>query len=140
MTAAKGTPRIEVQLAADLLVDADPHLFQRVLANLLRNALLHANASVQISAVREPGGVRVSVADDGLGVPSEDRLRIFEPFARVDPSRNRDTGGVGLGLAIVQAIMRTHGGRAFVEDAATGGAMFVTIWPDTTSLEVGTTS
>jgi two-component system sensor histidine kinase RstB len=74
--------------------------------------------------------VLLLVHDDGEGVPKEHRNRVWEPFARLDDSRNRDSGGFGLGLAIVQRIIDWHGGAARVEDSANlGGAMFVTTWP-----------
>jgi signal transduction histidine kinase len=62
-------------------------------------------------------------------VPEEARQRIFEPFARLDTARDRESGGVGLGLAIVRQIARWHGGRAWVESGETGGARFIIVWP-----------
>jgi signal transduction histidine kinase len=62
-------------------------------------------------------------------VPPEDRSRIFEPFARIDASRNRSSGGAGLGLAIVRRILDVHGGTVEVDASSLGGARFTTRWP-----------
>ncbi|MBV2091017.1 MAG: two-component sensor histidine kinase, partial [Candidatus Thiodiazotropha sp. (ex Ctena orbiculata)] len=82
-----------------------------------------------VSADCRQGQAVILVEDDGSGVPEKERLRIFEPFARLDTARDRESGGVGLGLAIVQQIARWHGGQAWVEDAASGGARFLISWP-----------
>ncbi|HZU78914.1 MAG TPA: ATP-binding protein, partial [Acidimicrobiales bacterium] len=79
---------------------------------------------VEVRLHGDDGGVLVEVADRGPGVPAEDRQRIFEPFHRADPSRTRTTGGVGLGLAIVAAIVRSHGGEVGVRTNEHGGATF----------------
>ncbi len=120
----------ELRCDSEILIDVDCQLFCRVLSNLLRNAGRHAQACVCVQATRVENAVRVVVSDDGTGVPEHERERIFEPFARVDTSRSRDSGGVGLGLALVQAIVRAHGGSVCVQDSQLGGAAFVTIWPD----------
>ena len=62
-------------------------------------------------------------------MPEQERERIFEPFARLDAARDRESGGVGLGLAIVSQIARWHTGKAWVEDSSLGGACFVIAWP-----------
>src|SRR5690606_7170168 len=69
------------------------------------------------------------VEDDGPGIPEAERETVFKAFARLDDSRNRDTGGYGLGLAIVARIAALHGGSARVERSALGGARFVVAWP-----------
>ena len=93
-----------------------PRLHQ-VLTNLLANARRHTppGTRVTVSVSREPTGVRLRVADDGPGIPEELRARVFERFTRADSSRTRDSGGAGLGLALVQAIAAAHGGLAYVE-------------------------
>jgi two-component system, OmpR family, sensor kinase len=93
-----------------------PRLHQ-VLTNLLTNARRHTppGTTVTVSVSREPTGVRLRVADDGPGIPEELRARVFERFTRADSSRTRDSGGAGLGLALVQAIAAAHGGPAYVE-------------------------
>ncbi|MNC80919.1 Sensor protein RstB [compost metagenome] len=67
--------------------------------------------------------------DDGPGVPFNAREKIFEPFSRLDASRDRRTGGFGLGLALVRRVSQWHGGQADVRDAEAGGALFVLTWP-----------
>jgi two-component system sensor histidine kinase SenX3 len=73
------------------------------------------------------GGVEVSVADQGIGIPERDLERIFERFYRVDPGRSRATGGTGLGLAIVKHVMAAHGGRVSVRSVEGEGSTF-TLW------------
>lgn len=103
--------------------------FTRVVENLVLNAIRHANDRVRVEYQAVNDVVLILVHDDGRGVPKEDRDRVWEPFARLDQSRSRDTGGFGLGLAIVRRIMEWHGGAAHVEKSLLGGAMFVTSWP-----------
>jgi two-component system OmpR family sensor kinase len=107
-----------------LTVDASLAAVRRVVSNLLDNALKYAgHARVRL----EPAGdmALVIVEDAGPGVPADMRDAIFEPFRRVEPSRNRDTGGVGLGLAIARNLARGHGGDIVLEDRAAPGARFV---------------
>lgn len=82
----------------------------RLVRNLLENAENHASARVEVMLSASNGDVRLVVADDGPGVPAEDRQHVFERFVRLDGARARDSGGSGLGLAIVDAIARRHGG------------------------------
>ncbi|MBL4635359.1 MAG: HAMP domain-containing protein [Kofleriaceae bacterium] len=103
--------------------------FTRVVENLVLNAIRHANDRVRVEYQTVNDVVLILVHDDGRGVPKADRDRVWEPFARLDQSRSRDTGGFGLGLAIVRRIMAWHGGAAHVEKSLLGGAMFVTSWP-----------
>lgn len=92
----------------------------RLVRNLLENAERHAVARVDVSLSARNGEVVLTVLDDGPGVPAEDRGRIFERFVRLDDARSRDAGGAGLGLAIVAAVARRHGGSVSVEDVPTG--------------------
>jgi two-component system OmpR family sensor kinase len=89
----------------------------QVLTNLLANARRHTppGTTVTVSVSRVPAGARLRVADDGPGLPEELRGRVFERFTRADSSRTRDSGGAGLGLALVHAIVAAHGGVASVE-------------------------
>jgi two-component system sensor histidine kinase CpxA len=95
---------VRVAVPAGLQAQAETELLTRALANLVRNALRYAGHAgpITISAVREGDRVTLTVADSGPGVPEEVLQQIFDPFFRLDASRNRDTGGVGLGLAIVK--------------------------------------
>ncbi|MCG8011547.1 MAG: ATP-binding protein, partial [Candidatus Thiodiazotropha weberae] len=112
-----------------LQVSVDSKLMGRAVKNLLRNGQRHAQQRLIVSADCQQGQAIIIVEDDGSGVPEKERQRIFEPFARLDTARDRESGGVGLGLAIVQQIVRWHGGQAWVEDAAIGGARFMISWP-----------
>jgi signal transduction histidine kinase len=70
------------------------------------------------------GHAVITIADDGPGIPVQDRSRVFERFVRLDPTRTRSSGGSGLGLSIVEQIVRSHHGTVEVGDAAHGGAVF----------------
>jgi two-component system phosphate regulon sensor histidine kinase PhoR len=105
---------------------ADPAKLHDALRNLVANASTYAPEHSRIEIEARPAGdsVAISVADDGPGIPEEDRTRVFERFYRVDKSRARDPGGTGLGLAIVKHLVELHGGRVHVENRTTGGARF----------------
>jgi signal transduction histidine kinase len=106
---------------------------ERLVRNLLDNALRHATAGGRILATAAPraGGVELRVQDDGPGVPVEEREKIFEPFYRGARARAGAPPGAGLGLAIVREIARAHGGDVTLapDDAARGGATFVVSLP-----------
>jgi two-component system OmpR family sensor kinase len=97
-----------------------------VLGNLVRNALVHTpqQTPVEISVSTEDGMGRIAVADHGPGLRPDEIARIFEPFFRADPSRSRDSGGAGLGLSIVSAVVSAHGGNVQVKETTGGGATF----------------
>jgi signal transduction histidine kinase len=96
----------------------------RVLANLLDNAHRHARSRVAVTLRAEDGWAVLGVADDGAGVPPDERERIFERFVRLDDARSRDDGGAGLGLAIARDVALRHGGTLTVREAPEGGALF----------------
>ncbi len=108
----------------------DPLLIAEALDNLVENALRHSGSpTVRVSCgAAGHGGVRLVVEDAGRGVPPDEAERIFERFHRVDPARAADTGGAGLGLAIVRRIARLHGGDVTCEPAAPHGARFAIFW------------
>jgi signal transduction histidine kinase len=111
-------------------VDGDRRLLARAMGNLLRNAQKYAASQIVLSARRtHAGGIEIAVEDDGPGIPEAERERIFEPFYRLDRSRDRATGGFGLGLSIAHRAVALHGGTLEVEDAALGGARFVVNLP-----------
>lgn len=125
------------QLQIDTIPDewvwhGDIKLLDRLSDNLLSNALRYGQQKVTIKLSQEAGWNTIAVEDDGPGIPTEQRAAIFDAFVRLDPSRDRATGGFGLGLAIVQGIMHAHKGNAFVETSALGGARFVCRWPEPT--------
>lgn len=106
------------------MVNAEPRTLARAVENLLLNARRYARSRVRLRLVEEEGTVSLRVEDDGPGVPPEERERIFEPFARLDRSRDRESGGYGLGLAIVRRTVQRHGGEVTVGDSPLGGASF----------------
>ncbi|CAJ0809030.1 Adaptive-response sensory-kinase SasA [Ralstonia psammae] len=109
----------------------DPRLLARALLNLIRNATRYASHTITIRAEAGPAGaLRLTVEDDGPGIPEPDRARVFEPFLRLDASRDRHTGGFGLGLAIVRRIALVHGGDVRLDAATGGGARFALLLPD----------
>lgn len=123
-------PEIEVEREAlrDAVVLADSRLLRRALQNLIANGLRHATRRLRIAVARSGDRIEIAIEDDGAGVPAADRERIFEPFARLDDSRSRSSGGVGLGLAIARRIVEAHGGSIAVGDAEGGGARFAATW------------
>lgn len=103
-----------------LRVVARPRALRRAFANLIDNALKYGGrADVSLSAAN--GELLIAIADAGPGLPEGELERVFEPFYRIETSRNRGTGGVGLGLAIVRQIARSHGGTVSLENRAEGG-------------------
>lgn len=121
---------LSVTEGEELEVEAEPRYLQRALQNLVANACRHAESQVSVSVLREPRAVRFDVEDDGPGVPEKDRITIFKPFARLDDSRTRRSGGYGLGLSIVQKIMAWHGGNVVVDRSERlGGARFSLLLP-----------
>jgi len=111
-------------------IDAEPRYMQRAITNLVSNAMRHAGSQVKITTRVQHGMCRVSVEDDGPGIPEAYREKIFNPFTRMDLSRTRSSGGYGLGLSIVRRVMFWHGGRARAEASqALGGACFIIEWP-----------
>ncbi|KHD99284.1 hypothetical protein NL54_21600 [Pantoea stewartii] len=102
---------------------------ERVLDNLVNNALRYANQRLRVSLGFDGAVGNLQVDDDGPGIPHEERGRVFEPFVRLDPSRDRATGGCGLGLAIVHSIAHALSGRVSVETSPPGGASLRFSWP-----------
>jgi two-component system, OmpR family, sensor kinase len=120
-------PEREITLEAaraDVTGDADQ--LRQVLANLLRNALVHtpAGTPIEVSVLRESGGVRLQVRDHGPGLPIDDADALFERFWRAEGGRERGKDGAGLGLAIVAGIVATHAGTVSAMNAPGGGATF----------------
>lgn len=115
--------------ANDTFAVFEPKLMARALGNVLQNAQRYATRRVEVDAGINADTCRIIIDDDGPGIPEADRTRIFEPFTRLDTSRNRDSGGYGLGLAIAQRIAAWHSGNISVEDSPLGGARFVISWP-----------
>ncbi len=106
-----------------VIVAGERAALARVVGNLIDNALKYGREA-DVSVVAGTGAVEIMVDDRGPGIPSGERQRIFEPFLRLDPSRNRERGGAGLGLAIARHLIQHHGGAIAVEDRPGGGARF----------------
>ena len=115
--------RTEVR-AEHVRVVGDRSQLVRVLRNLVDNAHRHARSHVLVTLGRDGDRAVLDVADDGPGVPADDRIRIFERFVRLDDARARADGGSGLGLAIVAEVVAAHDGQVWVDDAPGGGALF----------------
>ncbi len=121
--------QVEVTLGEALgQVMADRRLLARAIGNLLRNAQKYCEGKVALSA-RRGATLEIVVEDDGPGIPPQERARVFEPFYRLDRSRDRATGGFGLGLSIAHKAVALHGGTIRVEESALGGARFVISLP-----------
>lgn len=124
---------IEVTVAApeDLRAWCSEDNLLAALVNLLDNAVKYTpeGGRVEAAAEREDDHVRITVTDDGPGVPEAHRERIFERFYRVDKGRSRQMGGTGLGLSIVRHAVESEGGRVWVEGPEEGGARFVIVLP-----------
>ncbi|MBT2338980.1 MULTISPECIES: ATP-binding protein [Pseudomonas] len=122
---------IEVRVVACQVetFDIEPRFMARAVINLLRNAIRYADGHVHVSLLRNADHYRLQVDDDGPGVPVEGREKIFEPFSRLDTSRDRRTGGFGLGLALVRRVAQSHGGQVQAGDSALGGASLRMTWP-----------
>lgn len=102
------------------IVEGDRAELKRLFANLIRNAILHGDSATVALGV-SAHEIWAEVRDTGPGIPEELLERVFEPFFRVEQSRNRATGGVGLGLASARAIARAHGGEVTLDNRAEGG-------------------
>ena len=105
-------------------------LIYRMVYNLVENAIKynHFGGQVTVTAYRKGKNICLSVEDTGSGIPAELKERIFEPFFRVDKSRSRQLGGVGLGLALVREIVRVHDGRITVQSSPSGGTIFEVVF------------
>ena len=116
----------------DIYILGDGNRVHQVIANLLANARTHTPVGTSISVVvtQDDNGTSISVTDKGPGLSNQDQERIFERFFRADPSRTRTTDeGSGLGLSIVDAVMRAHGGRVSVTSKLGEGATFTLFFP-----------
>ena len=117
------------KLPENLDIDVDRKAMPYALRNLLRNAFKYAGRQIIVSAQLQDGKIVVHVDDDGIGIPPEDRENVFSAFTRLDRSRDRATGGYGLGLAITRRVLELHGGTATADASPLGGARFTLAWP-----------
>jgi signal transduction histidine kinase len=111
---------VRMQPAAPILYRCKPAALKRAVRNLVDNAVKYGKTgSVGIHAA--PRAVEIDIDDDGPGIPAGELARVLEPFYRVEESRNRETGGVGLGLAIAHSIAQAHGGKLTLGNRPGGG-------------------
>ncbi|HJR36240.1 MAG TPA: HAMP domain-containing sensor histidine kinase, partial [Gemmatimonadales bacterium] len=125
--------RLEVFVSDDLTVSGDRDAINRVLRNLIENAVKYGPAGqtvrLTLSRAEANGAARITVDDQGPGIPEQEWTRIWQPYYRLDRDRNASAGGSGLGLSVVADLMRLLGGRASVAQAPGGGARFTVEFP-----------
>ena len=114
----EGTP-VSLDLPTELVVPVRPNALRRCIDNLIANARLYGG-NVWLASRSGQDGIDILVDDDGPGIPAAERERVFQPFVRLDTSRNPSTGGVGLGLAIARDVARSHGGDVRLETSPQG--------------------
>ena len=119
-----------IRKCKDIMMVGSDILIYRLVYNLVENAIKynHLDGQVTVTAYQEENQVHLSVEDTGSGIPKELRERVFEPFFRVDKSRSRKLGGVGLGLALVHEIVRVHDGSITVKSNPSGGTILEVIF------------
>ena len=121
---------VEVRTSGEAVVRGIETHLDRIVSNLVDNACRHARQQVRLSVVPGTEETAIEVEDDGPGVPAADRERIFQRFVRLDDSRGRSTGGAGIGLSLVDAMVSRHDGRITVDDSPDlGGARFTVVLP-----------
>ncbi|MET9312494.1 ATP-binding protein [Kribbella sp. NPDC003505] len=117
-------PGLHFESARSAMVESDPRQLDRLLRNLLDNAVRHARSSVTVRIEQRAEHVVLHIEDDGPGIPAADRERVFERFTRLDEARTRDAGGAGLGLAIAREIAHRHHGTLTASAPESGGSRF----------------
>ncbi|MES2754044.1 MAG: ATP-binding protein, partial [Pseudomonadota bacterium] len=105
-----------------------PNLMRRAVRNLIENAVKYGGGA-EVTLLDQPDGVRICVADRGPGIPPDQLSAAFDPFTRLEQSRNRDTGGSGLGLALARAIIRDAGGEIVLANRTGGGLLAEIVLP-----------
>ncbi|TDD48798.1 sensor histidine kinase [Saccharopolyspora elongata] len=118
-----GGPAVSSIVEGPAPVVGEPVQLERLLRNLLDNAVRHASSVVTVRVGRQADDVVLEVLDDGPGIPVEDRERVFDRFARLDDARTRDAGGSGLGLTLARDIATRHGGTLRVENGEAGARL-----------------
>ncbi|EWG98126.1 sensor histidine kinase [Halomonas sp. BC04] len=113
-------PGIVVEAERPVITSVRRTPLRRALRNLLENAQFYGGGA-RVTVCRSDGDAEILIDDFGLGIPPEDLDRVFDPFTRLEASRSRETGGIGLGLPITQAILRAHGGEVVLSNRAGGG-------------------
>jgi two-component system osmolarity sensor histidine kinase EnvZ len=119
-TARRDGAQVSMALPEEYVLPLRPDATRRCLGNLLNNARRHGS-HVWMTALPLKDGIDLLIDDDGPGIPARERENVFRPFFRLDPSRNPDTGGIGLGLTIARDVARSQGGDITLEDSPQGG-------------------
>ena len=127
-----GQRTLQTRIPSDAVLLVDPVLLEQVIYNLLENAVKYTpeKSRIMLAAFQEPEAVTVIVEDDGPGIDPEELEKIFDKFYRGRVAVRGERGGVGLGLAICQTVIRLHGGRIWAENREGGGARFVFSLPN----------
>ncbi|WP_374347824.1 ATP-binding protein [Phenylobacterium sp.] len=112
----------QAELGAKVVLHGDPVSLRRLFANLLENAVKFGDQA-RARVYEADGFAVVEIVDHGPGIPEDERERVFEPFYRREPSRSRQTGGIGLGLAVVRSVARSHGGDVQLTTRSEGGLL-----------------
>jgi signal transduction histidine kinase len=121
---------IDAQLAP-VVVAGEPDRLREAITNVIVNAVLYNRADGRVTVVLERDGAwaRLRVTDTGIGIPAEDRARVFDPFIRLDPARSRSRGGAGLGLSVTRAVLREHGGDVTAAGGPGEGTVMTLLLP-----------
>ncbi|MBU5307465.1 HAMP domain-containing histidine kinase [Clostridioides mangenotii] len=116
----------------DITTYLDKEKITQVVLNLLSNAIRYTNeyGNINIRAYRDNNDIKIHIKDDGIGIPNDKMNYIFERFYRIDESRSKDTGGIGVGLTIVKSIVDLHGGSIYVNSVEGKGSEFVVVIPE----------
>ncbi|MGR5144938.1 ATP-binding protein [Photobacterium alginatilyticum] len=120
---------INVDYQMDEAAAVDVYQLTRAVSNIVRNASRYAEQCIDLRVFRHEQALHIQIDDDGIGIPQDERERILEPFYRVGTARDRESGGHGLGLAIVAQIMARHQGKVEIGASDSGGARFTLIVP-----------
>jgi two-component system osmolarity sensor histidine kinase EnvZ len=118
--AERGGAKVDIAVEGPIALPLRPLAFRRCLANLVDNACRYADW-IGISATRTRDHVEITIEDNGPGIPTEYRDQVFQPFFRLDTSRSRETGGVGLGLTFARDVVLGHGGELLLDTSSKGG-------------------
>ncbi|OYX72721.1 MAG: two-component sensor histidine kinase [Caulobacter sp. 32-67-35] len=118
--AAETGGQATVEQAEKIVIEGDPIALKRLVVNLVENALKYGHVA-RGRVFADSGMAIIEIDDDGPGIPTSELERVFEPFFRGEPSRNRETGGIGLGLAVVRSLARAHGGDVTLVNRPEGG-------------------
>lgn len=125
---ADGGLPVSMVAARPIIYECDPATLKRALTNLIDNAVKYGG-SAALAICETPRGIEITVDDAGPGIPEEELTYVFEPLYRLENSRNRETGGMGLGLSIALSIIRAHGGQLTLSNRAEGGLRALIYFP-----------